>query len=131
MTRILLAENDGILRQLLHQVLYEAGYNVVAVANGFKRLRAINAQRFDVLVTDIVMPDMDGLELIRHARRSFPAMRIVAITGGVYRLEPDLLLRAASAAGADITLRKPIPIHELTSMVARLTQNPMEMRACV
>lgn len=118
MRRILLVEDNHTIRHLLSEALREGGCDVVTVAGGLEGLRALQAKRFDALVSDIVMPDMDGLELIRFARRSFPRLHIVAITAGTYTLNSDLLLRAAAAAGADATLRKPFEMEELIAAVA-------------
>jgi CheY-like chemotaxis protein len=118
MRRILLVEDNHTMRHLLSEALREGGCDVVPVAGGLEGLRALQAKKFDALVSDIVMPDMDGLELIRFARRNFPRLRIVAITAGTYTLDSDLLLRAATVAGADVTLRKPFEMEELIAAVA-------------
>ena len=79
--RILLAEDDDSLRAFLARALERAGYDVVSCADGDEALAALARGRFDLLLTDIVMPGADGIEVARQAAARDPALRIMFITG--------------------------------------------------
>jgi len=81
MAKILLAEDDDTLRQFLEWELVKAGHEVFAVRDGGEALPVLAEGRFDVLVADIVMPEMDGIELARRAGAVDPGLRILFITG--------------------------------------------------
>src|SRR3546814_17861812 len=81
MIRILLAEDDEVMRQYLTRALEKSGYEVVAVDRGTAALPLLETQRFDLLLTDIVMPAMDGIELAQHVAAVAPAMRVMFFTG--------------------------------------------------
>src|SRR3546814_769201 len=81
MIRILLAEDDEVMRQYLTRALEKSGYEVVAVDRGTAALPLLETQRFDLLLTDIVMPEMDGIELAQHVAAVAPEMRVMFITG--------------------------------------------------
>ena len=79
--RILLAEDDDSMRGFLERSLQNAGYKVDAFANGKDALEAVRPDAYTLLLTDIVMPLMDGIELARHAAEIDPALKIMFITG--------------------------------------------------
>lgn len=79
--RILLAEDDSSMRQFLVMALQRAGYSVDDVGDGAEALEALRNVRYDLLLADIVMPGVDGIELARQARQTDPAMQIMFITG--------------------------------------------------
>jgi len=81
MTRILLAEDDESMRGFLQRALERAGHEVVALANGQDAYDRLQSEPFDLLVTDIVMPVMDGIELARRAADLDPQLKIMFITG--------------------------------------------------
>src|SRR3546814_16754848 len=81
MIRILLAEDDEVMRQYLTRALEKSGYEVVAVDRGTAALPLLETQRFDLLLTDIVMPEMDGIELAQHGAAVAPEKRVMFITG--------------------------------------------------
>jgi two-component system cell cycle response regulator CpdR len=81
MARILLAEDDDSMRSFLTRALVKVGHEVCAVADGFEALPHIANAPFDLLVTDIVMPGMDGLELARRAAIEIPTLQVIFITG--------------------------------------------------
>ena len=87
MARILLAEDDDSMRAFLKRALERAGHDVEAVGDGVDALAALIADRFDLLLADIVMPGLDGIELARRASDDDPAMRVVLILAS-----PPLLL---------------------------------------
>jgi two-component system cell cycle response regulator CpdR len=115
MPRILLAEDDDSLRGFLARALERAGYEVVACADG-DEAAAVLDQDWDLLLTDIVMPGMDGIEVARQAAALHPGLRIMFITGFA-----AVALTAADTAppGAKV-LSKPIHLREIVSEVERM-----------
>lgn len=81
MIRILLAEDDRVMREYLTRALERSGYAVSAVDRGTAAIPLLEAERFDLLLTDIVMPEMDGIELAQRASEMAPEMRVMFITG--------------------------------------------------
>ena len=81
MIRILLAEDDQVMREYLTRALERAGYAVTAVDRGTAAIPLLKAERFDLLLTDIVMPEMDGIELARRASEMVQGLRVMFITG--------------------------------------------------
>jgi two-component system cell cycle response regulator CpdR len=116
MVKILLAEDDDSLRGFLANALRRAGHAVQTHDEGRAALRALEREVFDLLLTDIVMPGMDGIELARRGAELDPAMKIVFITGfaGV-----SLSNGAPALAGAKM-VSKPFHLRELVDEVERV-----------
>lgn len=115
MVRILLAEDDDSMRAYLARALERSGYEVVAVANGADAVPFINSDRFDLLLTDIVMPEMDGIELAQHAASVAPGMRIMFITGFA-----AVTLKAGKAVPQAKVLSKPFHLRDLVLEIERI-----------
>ncbi len=81
MIRILLAEDDQVMREYLSRALERAGYHVTAVDRGTAAMPLLKSEQFDLLLTDIVMPEMDGIELAQRAGELCPDLRVMFITG--------------------------------------------------
>lgn len=105
----IVVDDDPAIRRLVRQVLAQAGYTVIEAANGRDALDQLGRGSAAVLVTDLVMPDMDGIELILSVRRRGLALKIIAMSGE----GGDLYLRLATQLGADFMLAKPFSIDEL------------------
>ena len=117
MQDILVVDDDGTYRTIVMRVLTRAGFSVSGVRTGEEALAVLDQSTPSIVVTDILMPDMDGLELIRAIRRTGRGIGIIAISGGS---DPMFdFLPAASIFGADLALRKPF---ELASMVVAVNQ---------
>ncbi len=116
MTRILLAEDDDSLRAFLCKALERAGYEVVSCADGDEAISALARGPFDVLLTDIVMPGADGIEVARECAARSPRTRIMFITGFA-----AVALSAGSRApeGAKV-LAKPVHLREIVAEVERM-----------
>jgi two-component system, cell cycle response regulator CpdR len=115
MPRILLAEDDDSLRGFLTRALERAGYEVKSCADGEEAAEALDAD-WDLLLTDIVMPGMDGIELARRAAVRHPGLRIMFITGfAAVALAAD----EAKVPGAKV-LSKPIHLREIVTEVERM-----------
>ena len=119
MTRILLIDDDALARDMLRQMLERAGYDVVEAASGREGLQHYQATAIDLIITDILMPDQDGLETILELRRLAPEAKIIAISGGGQSGLLDLLPIAAKL-GAQWTLRKPLRRLELLEAIRQL-----------
>lgn len=119
MARILLMDDDEPLRRILQRVLEGAGHEVYAAGDGNAGLALADAIDPELVVTDIVMPDREGLETIGELRRVRPQTPIVAMSGNCDPESGDYL-RIARALGADRTLGKPFVPQELVDAVAQL-----------
>jgi len=117
MIRILLAEDDTSMREYLARALEKVGYHVTAVECGTAALPLLESERFDLLLTDIVMPEMDGIELAQRAGRIAPDMRVMFITGFA-----AVALKAGKAAPSAKILSKPFHLRDLVAEVDRLFQ---------
>jgi two-component system cell cycle response regulator CpdR len=115
MPRILLAEDDDSLRGFLARALERAGYEVVACADG-DEAAAVLDEDWDLLLTDIVMPGMDGIEVARQAAAKHPGLRIMFITGFA---AVALAAGENAPAGAKV-LSKPIHLREIVHEVDRM-----------
>jgi two-component system, cell cycle response regulator CpdR len=116
MARILLAEDDEDLRKFLVKALEKAGHEVTSFGEGASAYEEIKQVNFDLLLTDIVMPEMDGIELARRAAELDPALKIMFITGfAAVALNPD------SRAPKDAkVLSKPFHLRDLVNEVNRM-----------
>ena len=115
MPRILLAEDDESLRGFLARALERAGYEVTACADGEEAV-AVLEEDWDLLLTDIVMPGIDGIEVARQAAARHPGLRIMFITGFA---AVALAASDKTPAGAKV-LSKPIHLREIVSEVERM-----------
>ena len=111
--RVLIADDSADLREGAKMLLEQAGYEVEVVANGAQALAVQRSRPSDVLITDIFMPESNGLETIEAFRREFPQTKIIAISGGRVRMGAEPYLDAAGLAGADATLLKPFDFQAL------------------
>jgi two-component system cell cycle response regulator CpdR len=116
MTRILLAEDDDSLRSFLARALERAGFEVRACADGDEALAALPEGRWDLLLTDIVMPGADGIEVARQAAAAQPDLRIMFITGFA---AVALAAKESAPSGAKV-LSKPIHLREIVAEVERM-----------
>lgn len=119
MTRILLIEDHSALRRMLYFNLIKAGYLVFEAIHGADGVRQLRANPVDLVITDMLMPEMDGVEAIQQLRQSFPNVKIIAISGGGLA-SPDYYLKIARKLGADKTLKKPFTFPELLDTIHEL-----------
>jgi YesN/AraC family two-component response regulator len=116
MADILIIDDDRQMRRLLTRILTGAGHTVRQAANGRAGVELFAQQSPDMVITDIVMPDMEGIETILSLRRENPTMPIIAISGG----SDPVYLRAAASLGATEVLRKPFSAHALLEALERM-----------
>lgn len=119
MKTVLVIDDETFMLDFVRKILERAGYRVVTATSADAGLAAFRGERPDVIVTDLIMPDKDGLELIRELRRADPLARIIAISGGG-RSQYINALDAAKAFGARDALRKPFLPKVLLETVARV-----------
>ena len=116
MKRILLAEDDNDMRQFLTRALKNAGYDVVSFDNGKSAYERLREEPFSLLLSDIVMPEMDGIELARRATELDPDLKVMFITGfAAVALNPDM----QAPRDAKI-LSKPFHLRDLVGEIGRL-----------
>jgi two-component system cell cycle response regulator CpdR len=114
--RILLAEDDDSMRSFLERALAKAGYEVIAFANGMEAFERLREEPFSLLLTDIVMPQMDGIELARRASELDPDIKIMFITGFA-----AVTLNTNSRPPKDArVLSKPFHLKDLVREIDRL-----------
>jgi two-component system, cell cycle response regulator CpdR len=115
MLNILLAEDDDSMRTYLARALERVGYRVTAVDNGLAAIPLLESDSFDLLLTDIVMPEMDGIELAQKAADLAPGIRVMFITGFA-----GVALKAGRKAPDAKVLSKPFHLKDLVAEVERM-----------
>lgn len=116
MTRILLVDDDDMSRGAIHKMLERAGYDVQSTGNGSEALAMYGRAPAELVITDLIMPDKDGLEIIQELRRGNPKVRILAISGGG-RVNANEYLAVARKFGAAGVLSKPFSNQDLRDAV--------------
>lgn len=118
MSRILIVEDTRLMRDSLVDVLTAVGHEVTTTENGAAAVEMIaEGQSFDIIITDIIMPEMDGIQAILEIRTMQPSARIIAISGGSARLEKASGLETAKRLGAVAVLEKPFEVDALLGAV--------------
>ena len=115
MARILITEDEEIVRKAILTVLQRAGHDVVEAATGEEALRLYREHPTDLVIVDIVLPGMDGLQVIQDLRREYDQVKIIAVTG----VRPESLTEA-ERLGAHKTFAKPFDIQEFLGAVGEL-----------
>ena len=119
MTRILVVDDDADVRAAARAILEDAGHEVVEAVDGAAGLRAYRDASFDLVLCDLFMPDVDGIELIRTLRRGSPNVKVIAMSGGAFDGTLDLLDLAPYLGAAEV-LPKPFSLDELVRAVERV-----------
>ncbi len=116
MSKILLAEDDTDMRRFLVKALQNAGFNVTSYDNGLSAYQRLREEPFELLLTDIVMPEMDGIELARRAAELDPNIKIMFITGfAAVALNPY-----STAPKHAKVLSKPFHLRDLVNEVQKM-----------
>ena len=119
MARVLVVDDEAQVRGLIRLILQPEGCTVVEASDGKRAIKYIQEGGIDLVISDIVMPDMDGLELIKGIRSINPGLKILAISGAG-KEGPGLYLNIAENFGADAILVKPFAPDQLIEKVSAL-----------
>jgi len=116
MAKILIIDDDPDILTVLREMLEREGYEVVTANDGEKGVKCYRDNPTDLIITDIIMPEKEGIETILDLRKEFPDIRIIAISGGG-RIDATDHLMVAKHIGAQYTLTKPFEMNELLRAV--------------
>lgn len=123
MATILIIDDDESILRPLRRILESQGHDVVEATDGGTALRRFAGHPTDLVVTDIFMPEMDGIEFIMRVKEAFPEARVIAMSGGG-RLPMENVLGAAEKLGAEAVLEKPFTVDEVLAAVDRALAPP-------
>jgi len=126
MKRVLIVDDDEVFRRVLSVNLQAAGYETQTADNGRTALRLCRQHSFDLVITDIVMPEKEGLETIIELRRSWPEVMIIAISGDS-RMDPGDYLPMARQLGANQILAKPFTSEDIVKLVATTSPGAVQI----
>ena len=120
--RFIIGDDDQQIRRLLRRMLEQADYTAIEAANGKEAIKQFDLHQPDVVITDIFMPEKEGIETIIELKQNDPHVKIIAISGGG-KISPTNYLHLAEKIGAITTLEKPIGRDQLLSAVNRALSN--------
>lgn len=121
--RVLLVDDDDAIREMLELVLQRRGLHVVKAADGREALRLYSEQEFDLIVTDLIMPNKEGIETILEVRAMKRPIRILAMSGGG-RVDQSMHLHLAKSVGADRVISKPFLPKDFLQVIDELLAAP-------
>lgn len=119
MTKILIIDDEALIRKMLRKVLEKNGYEVMEACNGNEGIKFFKEHLPDMVITDLLMPEKEGLETIKEIKRISPDIKIIAISGGGM-VNPDIYLNLARKFGAHHSFVKPVDNDELILTVKQL-----------
>lgn len=114
---ILVVDDEDELREIVRRVLADAGHRVMTAEDGNSASRLISNEVFDLVITDVIMPERDGMQVITELRRKHPRVRVIAMSGGGH-VPRAQYLKMARGLGAHAVLEKPFTASELTQAIA-------------
>ncbi len=126
MATILIVEDDPQVQHLLQESLELEGYSVIAAENGIKALEQLATRVVDIMITDILMPEKEGLGLITELRKTRPDLPIIAISGGSPTISPGCNLELARMFGAWHVFQKPLDMEVLLTTIKDILQHEAE-----
>ncbi len=121
MARILVIDDDELVRAALVLLLERAGHEVLEARDGMNAFRILEVDIPDLVITDIIMPEMEGFQVIREIRKVSPGLKIIVISGAASIGGQDILT-LAKKLGADRTFAKPFDRHEFMASVTHLLE---------
>jgi YesN/AraC family two-component response regulator len=121
--RILIIDDDFHVRDMMERLLRRAGYDAQLAENGVEAVKMHRENPMDLVITDIIMPEKEGLEIITEFRRDYPSVKLIAISGGG-RISPANYLKLAKLLGAERTYAKPVDSSQLLSAIKELLAPP-------
>ena len=123
MARVLVVEDEPEVLATLCDMLAQGGHETLSARVGLAALEDVRNESYDLLVTDIVMREVDGWQVIRWLRANRPAIPVIAISGGARALHPETALNLSKAYGAHRVLTKPVSQAELLQAIAELLRS--------
>lgn len=120
---ILVVDDESGIRELIARILERAGHKVTIAKDGIEATKAVAKQKFDVVLTDVIMPEKDGVEVISELRKAHSDIRIVAMSGGGH-VSLDQYLKIAKGMGAHAVLQKPFTQAELLGAIETAASKP-------
>lgn len=120
MSNILVIDDDDLFRQFLTVLLERSGFTASALSSGARLAETLKSSPVDVIVTDLFMPDVDGIEILLTAKREAPEIPVIGMTGGRSDGMENPCIAAMVRLGAAAVIRKPIDRNELVSLLYRL-----------
>ena len=116
-SRILVVDDDEVIRMALQNVLERDGHDVVEANDGKEAIKLMDQGAFDVVITDILMPERDGLETLMHAKKAQPGVKVIVMSAA----ENTLHLHNARGLGAELVFAKPFELGDIVAAVNELT----------
>ena len=123
MPQLLIIDDDATMRDVLYEMMTMEGYSAMTAANGLEALKLLEIHRFDCIITDIVMPEKEGLETILHIRKHFPDLPVIAMSGGA-RIKPESYLDLAKQFGARYVFPKPFVKKDIVAAIKECLAHP-------
>lgn len=123
---ILVVEDDASTRTLITSALQQAGYNVTAASGKTEVLALVRFHPFDLVLTDVIMPEIDGTEVILALKKYRRAIPVIAMSGGGSVMTSEFSLNLAKAVGAGVVLNKPFRMEELLASVEKALGNAQD-----
>ena len=120
MTTILLVDDEDLLREGVREILEMSDYSVIEARDGEEALALFAVNNVDLVISDIVMPNMDGVDFVTRLRESFPSVPILTISGGSRVVSARFGLDSALLSGANASLTKPFNAKQLLEKVQQL-----------
>ncbi len=117
MSSVLLIDDDDLLRETIQRRLQRSGYEVICATNGREGLALFREHHPEVLITDMVMPEQEGLETLMALRGELGQTQVIAMSGGVFDQHADVMLSVAKHMGAHHVLQKPFKFRELLKLL--------------
>ena len=123
MTRVLIIDDEAPIRSMLKLMLERDGYEVAEAPDGMEAIRIYRQNPADLIITDLIMPNQDGIGMIIALKKEFPDVKIIAMSGGGLN-KPEGYLKGAKKLGAACTLTKPIDREEMLKAIKDVLQSP-------
>jgi two-component system chemotaxis response regulator CheY len=123
MTKILVIDDDAIVRMTVEHILRDAGYEVLIAENGLRGMAVFRSEQPDLVITDILMPEQEGIQTIAEMRKAKPDAKIIAISGGGHGGKVDFLSMARALGAMDV-VPKPFDLDQLLAIVENCLAGP-------
>jgi len=123
LTTILVVDDDGVVREMVARSVERLGSEARMAKSGSEALNALRKETIDLVIADVYMPDMDGIEFLQRLTQEPVQPRVIVISGGGYQDRGSVLERATQL-GAVATIEKPFTAHQLVDAISRALEDP-------